>query len=135
MYDTLLFLHVLAAFILVTAVFMFAAYTLGVRITPGGFTLASRLEDIGGLGVLVLGIWLALDVDGYGLLDGWIIAAILIWAAAGASGNFYRQLIAPVVEAGGTVTADVAQRAATFNWIRAALTILLLADMIWKPGA
>ncbi|HEX2129409.1 MAG TPA: hypothetical protein VHF58_09365 [Solirubrobacterales bacterium] len=131
MYDTLLFFHVLAAFLLVAAVVMFSAYTLGAPTTRSGFTLASRLEDIGGVGVLVLGIWLALYVDGYSLGDGWIIAAIVLWLAAGASGNFYRQAMEPAMTAGGAV----AQRAATLNWVRAALTVLLLADMIWKPGA
>lgn len=135
MYDTLLFLHVLAAFALVGAVVLFTGYALGTQPSIGGFTLASRLEDVGGLGVLVLGVWLAIDVDGYGLLDGWILAAILLWAAAAATGNFYRQLVQPRIAAGGAELEAVAQRAATLNWVRAALTVALLADMVWKPGA
>ena len=133
MYDTLLFLHVLAAFALASAIVMFCGYTLGAPTSPGTFTLASRLEDIGGIGTLLFGIWLALYVDGYDLLDGWIIAAVLIWAAAGATGNFYRQRVLPNIESGTVAT--VAQRAATLNWVRAALFTALLVDMVWKPGA
>ena len=35
---------------------------------------------------LVFGVWLALDVDGYGILDGWILIAFALWAVAGAAG-------------------------------------------------
>ena len=135
MYDTLVFLHVLTAFILVASTVMFSGYTLGAPASPGGFKLASALENVGAVGVLVFGVWLALYVDGYGIFDGWIIVAILIWLAAGATGSFYQQAMRPAVEGGGAAVADVAQRAATLNWIRAALVVLLLADMIWKPGA
>lgn len=133
--ETLLFLHLLAAFILVASTVMFSGFTLGLPPTSSGFKLASGLENIGAVGVLVFGIWLALDADGYGIFDGWIIAAVVIWLAAGATGSFYQQAMRPAIEGGGAVAADVAQRAATLNWVRAALVVALLADMIWKPGA
>ena len=134
MSETLLFLHVLAAFILVASTVMFSGFTLGAPVTPGGFKLASGLENVGAVGVLVFGVWLALDTDGYDIFDGWIIAAILIWLAAGATGSFYQQAMHPVIK-GGEAVAGAAQRAATLNWVRAVLVVLLLADMIWKPGA
>jgi hypothetical protein len=40
------------------------------------------LWDLGGLATLVLGIWLAIYVDGYEVWDGWIIAAIVLWLVA-----------------------------------------------------
>lgn len=135
MYDTLLFLHVLAAFILVASTVMFSGFTLGAPPSPGGFKLASGLENVGAVGTLVFGVWLALYVDGYSLVDGWIIAAIVIWLAAGATGSFYQQAMRPAIESAGSAVAEAAQRAATLNWIRAVLVVALLADMIWKPGA
>ena len=51
---------------------------------------ALALWNVGGLGVLVFGVWLALEVDGYELWDGWIIAAMVLWSSpprpAGGSG-------------------------------------------------
>jgi hypothetical protein len=134
-YDTLLFIHVLAAFILGAAVVLFSAYTLGAERSPAGWTLACRLEDIGGTGTLVFGIWLALYVDGYAITDGWIIAAIVIWAAAGASGNIFRKRLDPVIAGGGAEFSSAIQQVAVVGWVRSALFVLLLADMIWKPGA
>ena len=135
MYDTLLFLHVLTAFILVASTVMFSGYTLGAPASSGGFKLATALENVGATGVLVFGVWLALYVDGYGIFDGWIIAAIVIWLAAGATGSFYQQAMRPALAGGAEAVASAAQRAATLNWVRAALVVMLLADMIWKPGA
>lgn len=134
MYDALLFLHVLAAFALIAAMVMYTGFTLGATPSQGSFTLATRLEDVGGLGTLIFGIWLALDVDGYGLLDFWIIAALVLWAAAGGAGGQYRGAVFPAFEPGGNVAAAL-QKAAVLNWVRVALAILLLADMIWKPWA
>jgi hypothetical protein len=130
-YDTLLFLHVLSAFTLGAAVVLFSASTLGAQTSAGTFALASRLEDVGGTAVLVFGVWLALYVDGYDIFDGWIIAAILLWAGAAAAGSFFRQRVLAVD--GDLVQA--AQQAATLSWVRTALFVLLLADMVWKPGA
>ena len=136
MYDTLLFFHVLSAFALAAAIVMFTAYTHGVAPTSGAFSLAARLEDVGGLGTLALGIWLA--IDEYSITDGWIIAAIVIWMAAGGFGNAYRQAVQPVLSgatAGTAVDVSGVARAAAFHWLRTGFFVLLLADMIWKPGA
>ena len=37
--------------------------------------LGDVLGQIGGIGTIVFGVWLAVDVDGYSLTDGWIIAS------------------------------------------------------------
>ena len=39
--------------------------------------VADRCWDVGGLGTLVLGIWLALNLDEYDFFDGWILGAIV----------------------------------------------------------
>jgi hypothetical protein len=128
MYDWLLFLHVLAAFLLVAGL---AAY--GVLLLEGGGEVVRRvlarpagaLWNVGGLGVLVFGIWLALYLDAYELWDGWIIAAIVLWlVASGAGGQLERSV-----------------REGTFAGTRrlyvvmALASLALLIDMIWKPGA
>lgn len=97
MYDMLLFLHALSAFVLVTAEVLFTVLLLTARrvespvdgtglfrlARPGGIAVA-----IGSIGVLVFGVWLAIYVDGYELWDGWILAAIVLWAIYGAVGGF-----------------------------------------------
>jgi hypothetical protein len=128
MYDWLLFLHVLAAFLLVAGL---SAY--GVLLLEGGGEVVRRvlarpagaLWNVGGLGVLVFGIWLALYLDAYELWDGWIIAAIVLWlVASGAGGQLERSV-----------------REGTFAGTRrlyvvmALASLALLIDMIWKPGA
>ncbi len=37
--------------------------------------------------MLVFGIWLAIDVDGYEVWDGWVIAALVLWFVMGALGS------------------------------------------------
>jgi hypothetical protein len=89
-------------------------------------TLGRRLWDVGGAATLVFGIWLALHVKGYDLLDGWILAALVLWATAGAAGirlgMAYRQ---PAPGARPLVL-----------WAVMTLAVAaLLVDMIFKPGA
>ena len=138
MYDTLLFLHVLSAFTFSAAVVMFSAYVLGASASPEAYSLTGWLWDIGGIAVLVFGVWLAFNVDAYDIFDGWIIAAIVLWAAAAGTGARAREVLRPAIAAGAGATADAAaavRQAAVLHWVRTALAIALLADMVWKPGA
>ena len=124
MTDALLFLHVLAAFLLMATVVMLSGVALGAGAPGRTISLANLFWDIGGLGTLVFGVWLALDIDGYGLLDFWIIAAIVLWLIATELGRRARTAI----DAGG-------ERFAQWHWLRTVVVVLLLADMIFKPGA
>ena len=140
MYDLLLFLHVLAAFATVTVVVMLTTVAVGVR---GAGTaaapllrlsgLARRLWDVAGLGTLVFGIWLALYVDGYGLLDGWIIGAIVLWIVAAGAGTRVGQAFLEASEAGGDASALARTR--TLHIVMAVSVAALLIVMIYKPGA
>jgi hypothetical protein len=124
-YDWLLFLHVLAAFLLAATVVMYSAVALGAPATGRMLFVADRCWDVGGLGTLVLGIWLALDLDQYGFFDGWIIGAIVLWFVATGLGQSVQRRTA------SGETAAVA----TMHWLRTLTVLGLLVLMIWKPGA
>ena len=133
-YDTLLFLHVIAAFLLVTAVVLFLA--LYVATDRGEGTpvlmlapLADVLWTVGGVAVLVFGLWLAIYLSAYHPWDGWIIAAIVLWmigsAAGGRIGRGYRRLRS------GTG----ARPPLGLHVVLVVAVAALLIDMIYKPGA
>ncbi len=126
MYDTLLFLHVLTAFLLGAAVVMSSAIVLAGQAASRTLFVSDRLEDLGATGTLILGIWLALYVDGYSLGDGWILGSIVLWAMATTLTLASR----PALH-GGSVTA----RARLMHWARTLLIVGILALMVWKPGA
>ena len=133
LYEWLLFLHVLAAFLLVSGLVTYGVLVLGAgqdatRRALGPPALA--LWNVGGIGVLVFGIWLALNVDGYELWDGWILAAIVLWLVASAAGG---RLTRGVRE--GTALADDRDRARLLVAVMALATVALLVDMTFKPGA
>ena len=136
MYDTLLFLHVLSAFALVATVVIFSAFALGLATDSRLLAVGNALWAVGGLGTLAFGIWLALYLDNYEIWDGWIIAAIALWAIATELGR--RAQVGYVATAGsaGTVgTAAGAQQAALMHWLRSLVVLALLVVMIYKPGA
>jgi hypothetical protein len=62
-YDTLLFFHLLSAFLLAVTVVTYTAVALGATAPGRTLFVADRCWDVGGLGTLVLGIWLALNVE------------------------------------------------------------------------
>jgi uncharacterized membrane protein len=125
-YDTLLFLHVLAAFLLGAAAVMSTAIVLAGRFDERTLFVSDRLEDVGATGTLILGIWLALDVDGYSLLDGWILGALVLWALAATMTLLARP---------GFQEGAVSDRAKLMHWVRTILIVGILVLMVWKPGA
>jgi hypothetical protein len=74
----------------------------------------------------VFGAWLAIDVDGYELWDGWIIAAFVLWLVAGAIGGRLER---------GFREGDDTVNPRMLVALMALVTTLLLLDMIFKPGA
>lgn len=148
LYDWLLFLHVLAAFAAVAAVVLLSAIlaatwrSTGV-VDAGPFLrisrFGSRLWDIGGVGTLIFGIWLAVYVEGYELWDGWIVAAFVLWVIAAAAGTrvgagFRRAFGADARhgELGGSIRS---QRALVVHAVMVVAVAALLIVMIYKPGA
>ena len=132
MTETLLFLHVLTAFFLITAVVIYSAFVLGGPVNRPTRTVAEILWGIGGLGTLVLGIWLALDIEGYELWDGWIIAAIVLWLLATGAGTPVSRGIQP---RGDDSAMALPSNVVGAHWARTAFVLALLVVMIYKPGA
>ena len=128
--DWLLFLHVLSAFLLVITVVMYSAVALGGTLGGRASFIADRLWDVGGLGTLIFGVWLALKLDQYGIFDGWIIGALVLWFVATGLGETVRKRLAE--RGDGTVTTGAVN---TMHWLRTLTVLALLVLMIWKPGA
>jgi hypothetical protein len=138
--DWLLFFHLLAAFLLSVTAVTYSAMALGAP--AGGRTIfvADRCWDVGGLGTLIFGVWLALYLDQYEIWDGWIIGAIVLWAVATGLGDSVRRRLAdaePGVPGPDGVGAlvTVESRVALMHWLRTLAVVGLLVLMIWKPGA
>jgi uncharacterized membrane protein len=156
LYDWLLFLHVLAAFLLVSALVLHSFLIASARNAdvPSDFLrnfrlsiIGDALAGIGSIGTLVFGIWLAIQVDAYHVWDGWVIAALVLWAAYGGVGgraskryararDRARALAAEGDAPSGELKALVRDpRALTLHVVSAGFVLLLLLDMIFKPGA
>jgi hypothetical protein len=133
-YHTLLFLHVLAAFALVANVVVFSAFALGLTTDSRVLSVGNVLWAVGGLGTLVFGVWLALYVQGYEIWDGWIIAAIVLWAIGTELGR-RAQVGYTATPAGEASVSDDARQAALMHWLRSLVVLALLVVMIYKPGA
>jgi hypothetical protein len=158
MYEWLLFLHVLTAFTLVAALVVF--WVIGVvarNVDRPAESLryfrvarpANLLVVVGTLGVLVLGIALAIERDEYEVWDGWILGAIVLWALAAETGrrggmpyaeakNLAEGLVAEGrgEEPSAELRAKLQDRGAIIlNAVSSLLVLLILVDMIYKPGA
>jgi hypothetical protein len=155
--DWILALHVLSAFAYVAGVLLFWVLIVAVRKTdtPDGtmrmqpvVRVGTASVGIGAVGTIVLGIWLAFSVGGYDIWDGWIIAAIVLWAIAGAlggrTGAEYTAGMrkAEELQAAGQngpsaelLAINRTQRGLVLHSIVTVVLVLILLDMIWKPGA
>ena len=149
MYEWLLFLHVVAAFLTVAGVVVLTALLLALRradasggaaVLRGLATVGNVLWNVGGITVLIFGVWLALYVDGYEILDLWIVAAIVLWLIASAAGGplnrAYQAALAPAGADGGDGGAAGlrGRRAIVLQAVLTASILALLVVMIYKPG-
>lgn len=131
MSDALVLLHLLSAAILFAGVVSVSAVVAGARLELPAVRISNALVGIGLMGTLIFGIWLALDVDAYEVWDAWVLIAIVLWLAAGGTGDQVREPSERAASGGAAIPA----RAVRLHWVRVALIVLLLADMIWKPWA
>lgn len=144
--ETLLALHLLAAFATVTSIVMFIAVLVGARrarATTDALAVmrlsnvAALLWNVGGITVLIFGVWLALDADVYDILDGWILAAIVLWVVASAAGGPLTRGYREALGTGGEAALATvrSQRTVILHVVMALATLALLVVMIYKPGA
>ncbi|MEX2193923.1 MAG: hypothetical protein WD844_01435 [Thermoleophilaceae bacterium] len=131
MSETLLFLHVLAAFLLVAGVVIYSAFVSGSPVNKPTRTVAEILWGLGGVGTLVLGIWLAIDTAGYSITDGWILLAIVLWFLATGAGGAVSKAVQP---AGDDSVLALPSSVVAAHWVRTVLVVALLVVMIYKPG-
>jgi uncharacterized membrane protein len=153
----LLALHVLTAFAYVAGIVLFWILVVAVRKidTPEGtirmepvVKVGNAAVGVGAIGTIVLGIWLAFALDGYAIWDGWIIAALVLWAVSGAFGQrtgvAYMQGMtkAKELDAAGRPGPDAellalnrTSNGVLFHFLTSVAVLLLLLDMIFKPGA
>ena len=157
LYDWLLALHVLSAFSWIAALVIYTVViAAGWRLTVPSDVVrmfrVTRVGDaliaIGMLGTIIFGIWLALDVDGYELWDGWILTALILWLlAAGVGGrvgkvyNGARDRAAALVNEGRDAPSPElsamlrSQRGVVLLGLFIAIVLAILVVMIYKPGA
>jgi uncharacterized membrane protein len=157
-YDWLLFLHVAAAFALVAALVVFWVVAVAARdVDRPNDSLryfrvakpANVLVIAGTVGTLLFGIWLAIDAEAYKLWDGWILAAFVLWAIAAGTGQRGGVTYANAAKLAGRLAAEGRgdepseelrtllkdRRAMWLNIVSSLGVLLLLIDMIYKPGA
>ena len=156
--DWLLFFHIASAFALVAALVTF--WTIGIAARNVDRPVdslryfriakpANILIVVGTLGTIIFGIWLAIDFDAYKVWDGWILIAIVLWAISASTGqrggkNYAEaQQLAERLAAenrGGESSAELKallqnRNAMWLNIVSSVAVLLILIDMIYKPGA
>jgi len=103
---------------------------------------------VGLVGAIAFGIWLAILRDAFQVWDGWVMAAIVLWCIATAALlRSFAEYAKPAVRARELVAAGrkessaeltALNRTTTGLLLRAlasAAVVLIVVDMIWKPGA
>lgn len=155
--SALLGLHLLSAFALASSIVIFWYLIAASRNvdTPGPTVamgpvanVATTVVRAGGAGTLIFGVWLAIRLDHVQVWSGWVLAAIVllvIAAVAGSrSGVEYERAMrkAEELEAAGQTGPNAEllalNRTSRGLWFHAIATLgvlLMLVDMIWKPGA
>jgi uncharacterized membrane protein len=131
-YHALLFLHVLAAFLLAAGIVIYSGFVLGGPVNRPTRLVAEIVWGVGGLGTLILGVWLAINRPEYEPWDGWIIAALVLWVLATGSGAQASRGVQP---AGDDSAVAIDRRTQFAHWMRVVWFVALLVVMIWKPGA
>ena len=155
--DWVLALHVLSAFALVAGVILFWALIVVTRradspddvLALGPYSrIANAAVGIGMGGTIVFGIWLAFSVGGYDIWDPWIVAAIVLWFVVAGLGQRTGKAYEPGVRkaqerktAGQTgpdaelASLNQAPAGVVLQALISLVVLLIILDMIWKPGA
>ena len=157
-YDWLLFFHVGSAFALVSALVVFwsiavAAWNVDRPVESLRYFRIARpanvLVVIGTMGTLIFGIWLAIDADAYKVWDGWVLIALVLWFVASGTGQRGGQTYAEAAKLAAGLDGQGRgdqpseelrvklqdRRAMWLNIVSSVAVVLILIDMIYKPGA
>ena len=157
MYEWLLFLHVLLAFAVVAAMVVFTyVVVVGRKVdVPSEAVRLFRISrvgevlvNVGMVGLLLIGIWLAIDSDEYKPWDGWLIAAYVLWAIFAEVGRREGKIFnaardrarALVTEGNDAPSAELnallrSPTGLTLQLVAIVIVLLFLVDMVYKPGA
>jgi uncharacterized membrane protein len=154
-YQWLLFFHVTGAFMVLggavmAAIFNFAALR---RERPSEVVVLFRLTrfavrsvTVGMVVALAFGLWLISDAN-YGWGETWIVLALILWVVANALGGAgggrdkrTREFAERLAAEGDQPSTDLHARlrdplTLALSWGSGAVVIVILALMIWKPGA
>ena len=154
-YDWLLFLHMTGAFLFLGAAVVAVVFNIAAlrRERPSEIALLLRLIarttpafGIGGLLLIVFGLWLVDDV-GYGYGDGWIVAALVLFVLSNVFGAIGGARGKPAMELAESLSAEGDQPSTELkarlrdplvlflDFGAAVLGFAVLVLMIWKPGA
>jgi hypothetical protein len=106
------------------------------------------IVGIGSLGTIIFGVWLAISDERHQVWDGWVIAAIVLWAVGSGigarAGKEYELALhrARELQASGEtgpsselLALNRTSRGLLFHTIASIALLLVLIDMVWKPGA
>jgi uncharacterized membrane protein len=149
--------HVLSAFSLIAGLILFwVLIVAGRKIDTPSDTLrlgpvakvGNATVGVGMGGTIVFGVYLAFAIDGYAIWDGWILAALVLWFVGAALGRRTgaEYIRAPkkareLEEAGQTgpnaelLALNRTSRGVLLQTLTSLVALLILIDMIWKPGA
>jgi len=155
--DWMLALHVLSAFAVVSGLILFWVLIVAVRRadTPEGTlrmgpvtVVAGAAIGIGLGGTIAFGVWLAFSVGGYDIWNGWIVAALVFWVVATALGQRANTAYmagtkkAQELQAAGQtgpsaelLALNRTTRGLVLQILVTVVILLIVVDMIWKPGA
>jgi len=155
--DWMLALHVLAAFSLVAGSTLFWVLVVAVRriATPDDTLRLAPVAKVGNAtigigmgGTIILGIYLAFALDGYAIWDGWIIAAIVLWVIGATLGKRVGEAFMQgprkaleLKQAGENgpnaelLALNRTSRGVQLHALTTVVLMLIIIDMIWKPGA
>jgi uncharacterized membrane protein len=155
--DWMLALHVLSAFSYVAGLVLFWVLIVAVRRmdTPDDTLRLGPLARVGNAaigigagGTIVLGIWLAFSVGDYDIWDPWIVVALVLWfVAAGIGQRTGKAYLAGVRKAqelnesgetgpnGELLALNRTSQGLLLQVLASVVLLLIVVDMIWKPGA
>jgi uncharacterized membrane protein len=153
----LLALHVLSAFSLVAGIVLFWVLVVAGRRadTPADTLRLSPIAKVGNAtvgagmgGTIVFGVWLAFSFGGYDIWDGWVLAALVLWLVGAGlgrrTGEAYMegprkaQELEAAGQTGPSAELLAANRTSTgllMHTLTSIVVVLIIIDMIWRPGA